>query len=70
MTRQESRVLALMQENGSITSLEAMREVGCMRLAAVIYDLKAYGYNITKDTVSSKNRFGENVHFARYRLNA
>lgn len=69
MTRQQSRVLAMMKENGSITSLEAMRDFGVMRLAAVIYDLKALGHNITKDTVSSKNRFGENVHFARYRLN-
>ena len=69
MTQQEQRILAMMQENGAVTSLEAINECGCTRLAAVIFKLKAYGYSISKDTVTSKNRFGENVHFARYRLN-
>lgn len=51
-----------------LTSWEAIKEYGCTRLSAVIYLLKKRGYNIAKDTVYSRNRYGNPVHFARYYL--
>lgn len=62
------RIVQYMQENGSITSWEAMKELGCMRLASRIHDLREMGIGIEKEMVSEKNRYGESVSFARYRL--
>lgn len=65
---QEHRILVYMRENGSITSLEAMKDLGIMRLASRICDLRQNGYNIISETESMKNRYGEKVHYARYKL--
>ena len=65
---QSEMILLYMYENGSITPLEAMREFGCMRLGARIYDLKRAGKTIIKESQTEKNRYGKLVTFARYRL--
>lgn len=65
---QSEMILRYMHENGSITPWEAMREFGCMRLGARIWDLKKAGYAILTDSETRKNRFGKPVTFARYRL--
>ena len=65
---QEEKILDYMERYGSITPLEAMNKLGIMRLGARIYDLKESGVKIITDRVSEKNRFGEVVSFARYRL--
>ena len=62
------KVLEYMKEFGSITPLEAMQDIGCMRLAARIADLKDQGYPIGRRTKTSKNRYGKNVSFAEYYL--
>ena len=64
---QNERVLKYMRDFGSITQLEAIRDLGCMRLAARIDDLKREGHMICSDTEKSKNRYGENTRYARYR---
>ena len=62
------RVLNYINEFGSITQLEALKELGCFRLASRINDLKRKGYNIQKDMITVKNRYDEPVQIARYRL--
>lgn len=62
------KILEYMTEEGGITPLDALREFGCMRLASRITDLKRKGYCITKEMVSAKNKRGETVRFAFYRL--
>lgn len=57
-----------LEDYGSITSLEAMQEYGIMRLASRISDLKKLGVPIKKETVSGKNRYGEQTSYARYSL--
>lgn len=57
-----------MRDFGSITQLEAIRDISCMRLGARIFDLKREGYAIKKETETSKNRYGEDTSYARYRL--
>ena len=58
--------MRFLEENGSITAAEAMREFGCMRLAARIDELINDGEEIHTTMVRDKNRFGEPVHYARY----
>ncbi len=66
--KQAERVLKYMRDFGSITQLEAIRDISCMRLAARIDDLKREGHVIRSDTETGKNRYGENTRYARYRL--
>lgn len=68
MGKQQERVLNYMQDFGSISSLEAFKDLGVTRLSAVIFVLKRKGHIISSKTEKSKNRYGEPVHFARYRL--
>lgn len=65
---QSEMILMHLKTVGSITPYEALREYGCMRLGARIYDLKRQGYEIDRDTVTLVNRFGVKVSFARYFL--
>lgn len=65
---QTERILMYMRDFGSITQLEAMRDLGCMRLGARVYDLKREGYNIRREMETSKNRYGKDTSYARYRL--
>lgn len=67
-TTQCERIIQYMQDFGSITSAEAMTELGVYRLASRINDLKRRGYLIKKETAKAKNRYGETTHFARYSL--
>lgn len=68
MATQCERIIDFMERNGSITAKEAMNELGIMRLASRIADLKADGYEIETTTEYSKNRFGERTHYARYAI--
>ena len=65
---QNEKVLNYMERFGSITQLEALSDLGIMRLASRINDLKKQGHSVKKEMVKSKNRFGENIQFARYSL--
>lgn len=65
---QAERVLAYIEEFGSITQLEALNDLGCMRLASRISDLKKLGYPITSNVEAVKNRYGENCYIKRYSL--
>ena len=62
------RVLQYMQDFGSINPLEAMKDLGVMRLASRVSDLKQEGYQIERQIVTTKNRYGEPTHYAEYRL--
>lgn len=62
------RIIDYMEQFGSISSFEAFADLGIVRLASRIHDLKGQGYNITSEIRSSKNRFGETVSFKVYRL--
>lgn len=65
---QADRVLAYIKEFGSITQLEALRDLGVMRLASRISDLKKRGYPIEGMIVCIKNRYGEDCRIKRYSL--
>lgn len=60
------RVLQYMNDFGSITQLEAMKDLGVMRLASRISDLKDRGYHIASRMETGKNRYGEVTSYSRY----
>ena len=61
------KILKYMDDFGSITPLDAMNDLGVMRLAARISDIKKMGIEISKDTVSGRNRYNKPIKFARYK---
>lgn len=65
---QKDRVLAYIRSEGSITALEAVRELGILQLSARLVELERAGYVFLKTKEKSKNRFGEDVHYVRYSL--
>lgn len=65
---QNGRVLDYLRRNGSITALDAMNDLGVMRLASRVCELKEQGTPIETVMVEGVNRFGEVTKFARYYL--
>ena len=65
---QKERILKHLQDSGSITSWEAIKEYGCTRLSAYIYLLRKDGYIIENENVTTKNRYGDAVTFAKYQI--
>ena len=62
------KVLQYMRDFGSITQLQALQDIGCMRLASRISDLRKQGYPIGRRIKTAKNRYGDSVSFAEYYL--
>ena len=62
------RIVRYMNEFGCITPLDVLSDLGVMRLASRISDLRKSGVPIKKEMVSAKNRYGETVHFAKYQI--
>lgn len=60
------RIMQYMHQYGSITALDAMREFGCMRLAARINDLRKRDIKIRSVPQVSINRYGDKVSISRY----
>lgn len=65
---QTERILAYIEEHGSITQFEALTELGVLRLASRVNDLRRQGYSIHSKRISVKNRFGEKCNVAEYTL--
>lgn len=65
---QNIRVHEYLRRNGCITPQQALNDLGVMRLAARIADLKEKGVQIETVMVDGVNRFGEPTKFAKYYL--
>lgn len=65
---QNERILDYIAEFGSITQLQALQDLGVMRLASRISDLRRQGYNITSESIAVKNRYKEKCYIKRYKL--
>ena len=66
MVSQKQMVLDYIEEFGSITPIDAFRDLGVTRLAAKVFELKKDGHDIDKVIETSKNRFGNRTRYARY----
>ena len=60
------RILFYLRHFGSITQLQALRDLGIMRLASRMSDLRKQGFNIKSETVAVKNRMDETCYIKRY----
>lgn len=67
-TSQAMKIIQYMEKHGSITSLEAIRHIGCTRLSGRIFDLKKRGYKISSTMESVPTRTGTDTPVAVYRL--
>lgn len=65
---QNERILNYINDFGSITQLEALRDLGVMRLASRISDLRKNGWSIVSQREAVENRYGEKCYIKRYRL--
>ena len=68
MATQEQRVLAHLKTGRRLTQFEALQELGILRLASRINDLKRAGHKIQSKMIEVQNRFGEKCHVASYTL--
>jgi len=62
------RIVEYMKMFGSISPLEAFRDLGITKLATRISEMRKTGMTFEQEYVKSKNRFGEDVYFMRYFL--
>lgn len=62
-------VMMYLEENGSITSWEAIKEFGATRLSAIIFNLRhKYGMNIVSEPYEFIDRYGNKGSYAKYVL--
>lgn len=65
---QSQRILKYMKEFGSITPMQAFKDLGVTKLATRISEMKKEGKKFYQKYESSKNRYGEKVYFMKYAL--
>lgn len=63
---QVDRVIEYIQQNGSITSMDAFEDLRITRLSAVIFRAKKLGFKV-KTTIETSNR-SDYCFYARYTL--
>lgn len=68
MTTQEQRILKYLDKHGSITQIEALKDLGVMRLASRVSDLRRQGVKIVGKMVKVENRYGETCRIKRYSI--
>ena len=62
------RIIKYLEDFKTITSAEAMQDLGVYRLASRINELKKAGYPIKRTMIAGLNRWGETVHYAQYSM--
>ena len=63
---QEAQVIEFIKSHGSITQKQAVDFLGCYRLSARVWNIKATGVDVRKEMVIVPNRHGGTARVARY----
>lgn len=63
---QKDRIIEYIDKFGSISPLEAFRDLGITKLATRVSEMRREGYEFNIVLEKSKNRFDDTVHYARY----
>ena len=63
---QANAIIDYIRRNGSITTKQAVDDLGCFRLASRICEMKAVGIPVAKEMVEVTNRNGDKCRVARY----
>ena len=65
MTQREA-ILQYIEEFGSITPMQAFADLGITKLATRISEMRKDGMTFKIEMVSTKNRYGKSVIYAKY----
>ena len=65
MTQREA-ILEYIKEFGSITPYQAFADLGITKLATRISEMRKDGMTFKIEMVSTKNRYGKSVAYAKY----
>lgn len=65
---QRQRILDYIDKYGSITALEAVRDLGVLQLSARLVEMEKDGIVFKKEQESALNRFGERIYYTRYSI--
>lgn len=68
MNKQCQRVIKFLRDNEAITSADAWRELGIMRLASRVHDLSNNGYVFSKTRKRVYNKWGERCCVMEYSI--
>ncbi len=60
-------ILKYLDDFGSISPMEAFRDLGITKLATRISELSRRGYSFIKSMETGRNRYGQECRFMRYR---
>lgn len=66
LTKSEQRIYDYIKKHGSITTMDAIMDIGETRLSARIFELKESGVNIQDEWIDVKNRWGERRRVKSY----
>lgn len=64
---QHERIRKYMDDFGSITPMDAFLDLGITKLATRIGEMIRNGEKISKHTEVGENRYGDRIHYMRYR---
>lgn len=65
---QETKIIEFIRDNGSITTRQAMTELGCFRLASRINEMRKHGIPVDVEMVTVPTRDGKTARVARYTI--
>lgn len=63
---QKERILQYIEDFGSITPMEAFKDLGITKLATRVSELIFEGYKFEKKLEKGKNRYGDSTCWMRY----
>lgn len=64
---QYERIRKYMDDFGSITPMDAFLDLGITKLATRIGEMIRDGEKISKQPETGENRYGDRIHYMRYR---
>ena len=65
---QGERIIKYIKDFGSISPMEAFRDLGITKLATRISEMSRDGIKFNKEYIKAENRYGEHVYYMRYSL--
>ena len=65
---QKEQILDYLSRFKTITPMEAFADLGITKLATRVSEMRREGIEFNIESVTSKNRFGKPVRFAKYSL--
>ena len=66
MMTQRDAIIKYITEFGSITPMQAFADLGITKLATRISEMRKDGMKFNIEMISTKNRYGKAVNFAKY----